>query len=100
LTELFFYLASGDIRSTILTVNGLPEDYAGQLDITLDDSAALVSLRNILLLSMLGKVCDTRKASDAALQFWFSAFLNSDNDVFMTGHCVDLLKSRRPDGTF
>jgi hypothetical protein len=84
----------------ILTVNGLPEDYTGHLDITINDLTVFVTLRNMLLLSILGKAIDVRKAADAALHIWYSAFLPPEYHILLAGHGVKLIESRQLDGTF
>jgi hypothetical protein len=94
------FAASGDIRNVVLTVNGLPEDYTGQLDITINDVAPFVTIRNILLLSLLGKIPDARKAADVALHVWYSAFLPPEYHLLLAQQGVELMQSRKPDGTF
>jgi hypothetical protein len=92
--------ASGDIRNVVLTVNGLPEDYTGQLDITINDITPFVTIRNILLLSLLGKIPNTRKAADVALHVWYSAFVPPEYHLLLAQQGVELMDSRKPDGTF
>jgi hypothetical protein len=94
------FAASGDIRNVVLTVNGLPEDYTGQLDITINDVAPFVTIRNILLLSLLRKIPDARKAADVALHVWYSAFLPPEYHLLLAQQGVELMQSRKPDGTF
>lgn len=72
------YLASGDLRNLIMTVNNLPHDYVGQLTVVLNDRERFVVLRNILLLSVLGTIPDKRRAADVALHLWYSAFVPQD----------------------
>jgi hypothetical protein len=59
-------------------VNSLPEDYSGKLTIVLNDFSYLVTLRNILILQILGTVSDVRLAADIALHLWYSAFIPQD----------------------
>ncbi|KAG8909212.1 hypothetical protein FRC01_007073, partial [Tulasnella sp. 417] len=47
------FAASGDLRNVIKTVNGLPQDYQGQLTLVINDSNPHVAVRNLLLLRML-----------------------------------------------
>lgn len=70
--------ASGDLRNVILTVNGLPHDYSGLLTIVMNDRDHFVTLRNILLLQILGTVPDQRKAADIALHLWYSALMPAE----------------------
>ena len=51
-------LASGDLRNVVRSVNALPEDYAGHLDIIINDKNPLVVLRNVIILMILGFVED------------------------------------------
>jgi hypothetical protein len=59
-------------------VNGLSDDYSGKLTIVLNDHEYLITLRNIILLQILGTVSDIRLAADIALHFWYSAFMPRD----------------------
>lgn len=68
-------LASGDLRNVIRTINCLPEDYTGKLNVLLNDKQSFVVLRNIVLLEILGTISDKRKAADIALHLWYSAFI-------------------------
>lgn len=67
--------ASGDLRNVIHTVNGLPENYSGQLTVLLNDGDTFVTLRNLLILQILGTVQDKRVAADTALHLWYSTFI-------------------------
>ncbi|KAG9050337.1 hypothetical protein FS837_006209 [Tulasnella sp. UAMH 9824] len=46
-------VASGDLRNVIKTVNGLPQDYQGQLKLVINDFHPQVAIRNVVLLCML-----------------------------------------------
>jgi hypothetical protein len=59
-------------------VNSLPEDYSGKLTIVHNDHNYLVTLRNILILQILGTVSDVRLAADIVLHLWYSAFMPQD----------------------
>ncbi|GJE94082.1 zf-MYND and DUF4470 domain-containing protein [Phanerochaete sordida] len=69
------FIASGDLRNVVRTVNGLPADYAGKLTILLNDEDDYITARNIILLQLLANILDKRKAADVALHFWYSAFI-------------------------
>ncbi|KAG8898306.1 hypothetical protein FRC01_010954 [Tulasnella sp. 417] len=47
------FAASGDLRNIIKTVNGLPQDYRGQLKLVINDFHSQVAIRNVVLLCML-----------------------------------------------
>lgn len=69
------FMASGDLRNLILTVNRLPSDYSGQLTVVLNDYNPHIVLRNVLLLMILGTYADRHSAVDVALHIWYSAFI-------------------------
>ncbi|KAF5361312.1 hypothetical protein D9758_010291 [Tetrapyrgos nigripes] len=71
------FVASGDIRNVIRTVNELPKNYGGTLDIVINDRDPMVQCRNLLLLIILGMVPDLSDATEIALHFWYSLFLPS-----------------------
>lgn len=71
----YLFTASGDLRNVIRTVNELPLDYSGELTIVINDRVPHVTLRNMLLLLILGKTSDKRQAADVALHLWYSAFV-------------------------
>ncbi|GJE90137.1 zf-MYND and DUF4470 domain-containing protein [Phanerochaete sordida] len=69
------FIASGDLRNMLKTVNGLPEDYAGQVTVLMNDISDYVTLRNILMLRILAKIKNKRRAADIALHLWYTAFI-------------------------
>lgn len=69
------------MRDIVRTINELPSDYSGKIDILLNDREPLIVLRNILLLLILGKVTDKVKAADIALHMWYSAFVPAEYDI-------------------
>ncbi|KAF8626500.1 hypothetical protein AX17_006553 [Amanita inopinata Kibby_2008] len=69
------FVASGDLRNVLLTVNSLPQDYSGHLNILFNDGTLPIVFRNAVLLYILGTVEDESLAADMALHFWYSAFL-------------------------
>ncbi|KIY66372.1 hypothetical protein CYLTODRAFT_491503, partial [Cylindrobasidium torrendii FP15055 ss-10] len=72
------FVASGDLRNVVKSVNSLPEDYTGRLTLLLNDHNPGVVARNILILAILGIVEDLSNASEYALHLWYSIFLPSD----------------------
>jgi hypothetical protein len=72
-THLF--LASGDLGHVVRTINSLPSDYSGNLDILINDCTTAVICRNLVLLLILGTVPNEVLAVDMALHFWYSVFL-------------------------
>lgn len=66
---------AGDIRSVMKTINSLPEDFAGTLEIIINDPDAMVATRNLAILSLLGYFPDDILAVSAAMHYWFSAFM-------------------------
>lgn len=70
--------ASGDLRNVVKTINSLPDDYAGKVDVSINDPNPLVACRNLTILLVLGSYPDEDAAVDLALHHWFSAFLPSD----------------------
>ncbi|KAF8137397.1 hypothetical protein EV363DRAFT_661527 [Boletus edulis] len=69
------FVASGDLRNVIRTVNALGSDYTGRLQILLNDTSKTVVSRNIVLLLILGMMANETVAADIALHFWYSVFL-------------------------
>jgi hypothetical protein len=86
------FVASGDLRNVIRTVNGLPLDYTGQLTLVINDRDPFVTLRNILLLQMLGTITDKREAVDLALHFWYSAFIPAEYHLQISMIAMELLQ--------
>jgi hypothetical protein len=84
----------------LLTVNALPLDYSGQLTILLNDHTPHVVLRNMLLLSILGRTENRAKAVDVALHTWYSAFIPSEYHVHVTSHAAELIESCQEDSSF
>ena len=60
------------------TVNALPHDYLGHLQILLNDKCLPVVARNIVILLILGTVPDETMAADIALHFWYSVFMPAE----------------------
>jgi len=68
-------LASGDLRHVVRTINALPSDYSGNLNILINDGTLPVVCRNLILLLIFGTIPDEAIAADIALHFWYSAFM-------------------------
>ncbi|KAG2008144.1 hypothetical protein CC2G_013606 [Coprinopsis cinerea AmutBmut pab1-1] len=64
--------ASGDLRHVIKTINSLPDDYTGKLDVYLNDGCVPVVARNLVLLLLLGTITDPVLAANVAIHFWYS----------------------------
>jgi hypothetical protein len=93
--------ASGDIRNVVLTVNELPDNYSGQLDITINDSTPFVTLRNILLILILGRFPDFHKAADMAAHVWYSTLLPTEYHNLLKRFALEIMENRnRADGMF
>ncbi|CCL98318.1 uncharacterized protein FIBRA_00312 [Fibroporia radiculosa] len=69
------FIASGDMRDVVRTVNELPLEYTGELTILINDRNHIVLSRNLALLLLLGTLEDKRRAADIAAHFWYSAFV-------------------------
>jgi hypothetical protein len=84
----------------LLTVNALPLDYSGQLTIVLNDITPPVTLRNLLLLSILAQGHDIKQAADVALHAWYSAFVPGEYHVQILSHAVKFIQTCESDSTF
>ncbi|KAF6752082.1 hypothetical protein DFP72DRAFT_991169 [Ephemerocybe angulata] len=86
------FVASGDLRHVLRTVNSLPEDYSGNLDILINDGNPFVAYRNIMLLLILGTLPEEDMAVDIALHFWYSTFMPAEYHVQLSAVTLPLLK--------
>ncbi|GJE94087.1 DUF4470 domain-containing protein [Phanerochaete sordida] len=84
------FIASGDLRNVMETVNGLPQDFAGTLKVVMNDRDVYVTLRNIIMLEILARTPNKRRAADIVLHLWYSAFLPDEYDVEITAIGMDL----------
>ncbi|ESK84858.1 hypothetical protein Moror_14952 [Moniliophthora roreri MCA 2997] len=75
------FIASGDLRNVIKTVNALPSDYTGNLSILLNDNNSFVVARNFLMLTWLGIMDNVDEAAEFAVHYWYSVMLQSQ-------HCI------------
>ncbi|KAI0315993.1 hypothetical protein OF83DRAFT_1245784 [Amylostereum chailletii] len=87
------FAASGDLRNVIRTVNVLPDDYTGQMTVVLNDRNPFVSIRNVLILSILGSMRDKRIAADIALHMWYSSFVPENYHTAIALCAADVAKS-------
>ncbi|KAF9523612.1 hypothetical protein CPB83DRAFT_871582 [Crepidotus variabilis] len=78
------FIASGDLRHVLRSLNELPPDYSGKLNILLNDINIPIVCRNIVLLLVLGNVSDPAEAADIALHFWYSLFMPSEYRMQIT----------------
>ncbi|CCL98308.1 uncharacterized protein FIBRA_00302 [Fibroporia radiculosa] len=69
------FIASGDLRDVIRTINELPPDYPGELTVVLNDSNPMIVARNLIILLLLGMIENKHQAADIAVHVWYSAFL-------------------------
>lgn len=88
-------IASGDLRHVVNTVNNLPDNYTGKMSVILNDMTPLVVARNAVLLILLGKISDEATATDAALHFWYSAFIPSQYQLLISSTIASLLKEAK-----
>lgn len=73
---LNWFIASGDIRNMVKTVNSLPDDYSGKCHILFNDINPLVVNRNIIILHTLLTSGDAlEEAAECALHLMYSAVL-------------------------
>ncbi|KAK0224510.1 hypothetical protein EDD85DRAFT_243310 [Armillaria nabsnona] len=68
------FIASGDLRNVVRTINELPEDYSGSIKIVLNDHNPMVVCRNLMILSILGIISDVEEGAEHALHLWYSVF--------------------------
>ncbi|OJA14611.1 hypothetical protein AZE42_07967 [Rhizopogon vesiculosus] len=71
-------VASGDLRHVVQTINSLPDDYSGHLEVLINDVTLPVVARNMAILLILGTVSDETMAADIALHFWYSVFIPAE----------------------
>ncbi|KAF9033297.1 hypothetical protein BDZ89DRAFT_1063034 [Hymenopellis radicata] len=92
------YVACGDLRNVVKTVNALPEDYSGSLNIVLNDHNPMTICRNFLVLLILAREQDMERSSELALHLWYSLFLSEFymmhvSLVLLGSGCLDDLKT-------
>jgi hypothetical protein len=92
--------ASGDLRNVILSVNSLPLDYSGKLNILLNDRIPHIVVRNLVLLIILGQTTDLNKSVDIALHAWYSAFLPMDYLIHVMITATNFITAQAPSEPF
>lgn len=88
--------ASGDLRHIVSTINALPSNFSGILDILVNDLTTPVFCRNIILLLILGTISDEKLAADVALHFWYSAFIPAEYHLRISVALISFLKHDKP----
>ncbi|KAI5479842.1 hypothetical protein MNV49_002654 [Pseudohyphozyma bogoriensis] len=68
------FVASGDLRNLVTTINALPADFNKKITIVLNDFSPVITSRNLALLLLLGKTPNAKDAAESALHVWYSAF--------------------------
>jgi hypothetical protein len=68
------FAASGDLRNVIKTAAGLPEDYAGECDVVINDGNISITARNIIML-LTAMHFDAKTAVPIIIHLWYSALL-------------------------
>ncbi|THU96978.1 hypothetical protein K435DRAFT_722257 [Dendrothele bispora CBS 962.96] len=88
------FVAFGDLRNIIRTVNELPENYRGSLNLIINDNDPMVVCRNLLILTILGSIPDVDDAIEHALHVWYSVFLPDTwiPKILPVLHRLDLLQ--------
>jgi Domain of unknown function (DUF4470) len=85
------YLASGDIRNMIRTVNGLPEDYRGKCEILCNDRNPIVANRNLVILfALLTDGPSPVEAAELATHLMYSSVLPIPMATFFY-RCIDTI---------
>ncbi|KAF8800718.1 hypothetical protein BYT27DRAFT_7342339 [Phlegmacium glaucopus] len=88
------FVASGDLRHVVHTINALPSNFMRNLDILVNDVTPAVICRNIVLLIILGTIPDEIIAADVALHFWYSAFIPVEYSQQILGVLTSFIKHR------
>jgi hypothetical protein len=83
--------ASGDLHHVLRTINSLPQDYSGNINLVINDFSPPTVCRNFLLLLILGSIHDRVLAADIALHFWYSVFMPGEYRLRMLGEFTAFL---------
>ncbi|RXW23560.1 hypothetical protein EST38_g2287 [Candolleomyces aberdarensis] len=86
------FIASGDLRDVIKTVNALPENYSGELTVLINDGNMHLACRNLILLLVLGSMDDEAIGTDLALHFWYSILLPAAYEQLLAGAILTFLQ--------
>ena len=73
-TDLNIPVETGDLKNILRTINSLPDDFSGALDIVVNDPKPIPACLMLFLLVILGSDVDDTVAVDMALHHWLSAF--------------------------
>ncbi|KAF9461057.1 hypothetical protein BDZ94DRAFT_855912 [Collybia nuda] len=85
------FVASGDIRSLVKTVNGLPKDYSGKCDILLNGMDAVAINRNLIILyALLSAGPSIEESAELAIHLMYSAALSAASAAYLQG-CVRII---------
>jgi hypothetical protein len=84
--------ASGDLRHVLRTINSLPQDYSGNINLVVNDISYPTVIRNFLLILILGSISDRALAADVALHFWYSVFMPVEYRLQMSAAFMEFLK--------
>ncbi|PPQ96104.1 LOW QUALITY PROTEIN: hypothetical protein CVT26_004738 [Gymnopilus dilepis] len=92
---------SADIPNVIRTVNELPSNFSGELVVLLNAHNEPLSLiRSVIALLILTSIEDVTQAAEAALQFWTSAFVQSQHSLIHTQVVDNFLRACKEDASF
>ncbi|KAK0448399.1 uncharacterized protein EV420DRAFT_1275660 [Desarmillaria tabescens] len=90
--------ATGDLCNVIRTINGLPENYSGTIEIVLNDINPIAVCRNLIILSILG-VIEDEEVAEHALHIWYSVFLPFSYQTRIVPHLARAPTLQSFDGT-
>ena len=90
--------ASGDLRHVLRTINSLPQDYSGNINLVINDISSPTVCRNFLLILILGSISDRALAADVALHFWYSVFMPVEYRLQMSAAFVAFMKRTTDNG--
>lgn len=81
------FIASGDLRNVIKTLNGLPLDYSGRCTLVVNDFHPQVAVRNVVLLCMLLDPSgpSPELTAEAVLHAIYSSSVTSAQSKFISG---------------
>ncbi|KAF8891945.1 hypothetical protein CPB84DRAFT_1783894 [Gymnopilus junonius] len=94
------YVASGDLKNVLRTVNELPSDFSGELTVLVNDHDPIVALRNVLLLMILGNIENINQAADIALHLWASTFIQTQHTLIYSRASLEFKQALQKDDLF
>ena len=74
--------ASGDLRNTIKTINSLPKDFDGVVNVYVNDNSSKIPFRNFLFLYLL--ITEGESSIDMVIQLWYSIAITHDQNKKLT----------------